>query len=151
MLDYITNSITNRKKIKSQKRGEKFLKHKESIEPKESENDLGISMRRIRSTVNIPKTSKTVYEEIESKISKEKKKEESLQDSEKLMNKIVESFLESSNVISEEFNGNLETINSMDSKLIKLQMRLRELMSDNAFYSKEINRLKVGTFRISRN
>jgi small-conductance mechanosensitive channel len=82
-------------------------------------------------------------EELKQKRQNLEEKAEELKDSEQLMNKIVKSFLNNTDELSQKFNEDLEKVNSLDIKLLKIQNKLQDVLSENAFYSKETRRLKV--------
>ena len=89
------------------------------------------------------RNSEGLEQEVERRRKEEEKRREELKDSEQLMRKIVGNFLAQTDQLSEKFRGDLEKVNSLDLKLLKLQKKLEEVVTENAFYSKELRRLKV--------
>jgi multidrug efflux pump subunit AcrB len=85
----------------------------------------------------------TLEEELQRRKEEAQKQEEELKDSEQLMNKIVKSFLKKADESHLKFNKDLDKINSLDLKLVQIQKKLSQVLSENAFYSKELRRLKV--------
>lgn len=88
------------------------------------------------------------FEDVESELAEQRKqvqeKANELEDSEELMKKIVKSFLTNTDDLSQKFQSDLDRVSSLDLKLLKIQGRLQNILSANAFYSKELRRLKVG-------
>lgn len=88
------------------------------------------------------------FESIESELAKRRQQVQEraseLQDSEELMKKIVKSFLANTDDLSRKFQDDLDRVSSLDLKLLKIQSRLQDILAANAFYSKELRRLKVG-------
>lgn len=121
-------------------------KLKNKIDPiDKNTNEISLNLSQEKSIIE--NNLEELEKDIEQQIKLEEKKAEELKDSEELMNKIVKTFLNNTDVMSKKFNQDLETINSLDLKLLKIQNKLRDVLSENAFYSKEIRRLKV-TFYI---
>ena len=112
----------------------------ESI-PEENHNDISLDLTNDKAIMKM--NLEEFEKDIEDKIKMENEKAEGLKDSEELMNKIIKTFLNNTDVLSKKFNKDIEQINSFDLKLLRIQNKLKDVMSENAFYSKEIRRLKV--------
>jgi hypothetical protein len=140
--------MRRRKKSKAETSSIFNKKDKSDLPPVKEENqELNLEIPFDESIVEIDYNS--MEEELKKRRQQLEDKAEELKDSEQLMNKIVKSFLNNTDELSKKFNEDLEKVNSLDLKLLKIQNKLKDVLSENAFYSKETRRLKVILTRIS--
>lgn len=112
-----------------------------SISEHPEEEDLEAGLLHKQSISEI--AEKTVEAELKARRERAERQAEDLNDSEQLMNKMVSSFLSKADESYSKFQKDLERVNSLDLKLLQIQGKLESVVLENAFYSKELRRLKV--------